>query len=715
MQGLIETAQPAADAAQSSPEQQLRSLFYGNDSSVFKRDGEALLVASEGTLESRAWFLAQAHSAEGEPFFAALSHLDSMQREAPHDPWTLAVRTFFESDVAQAIWMAEKAIAKDSREDILLLCARGIIGQVETEDDQKAFRAFLDRHREKLEVSAQGLALLADSIRNMRPAGERKSPSDAAAALYDRALQMEPANVMAVSGKVNDLAARKQHKEAAELMEESGALLLSEQLQVEYLYSVVPNLADLDDGGKANAIESAGRGMLESREPSEDCVNRLFSNLVKLSEPQAQAIVDLIVQRYPKSKASECAGLKRLIGDFNAQEATPESKKEMAVNLIEFLKRPNPRGEGTEGEAIGTLSRIAFSDGLSTEQLVQVVHLVNSIRPEHTLSFIQSLADRKANLADLERMASVQVERLVNEAAADSLIWRHGLPKMKAFNLKAFWLNFASWQDALGWIYLQLGRLEDAELKLTAAEKLLEMDCSPLGPGRFVDGWQGVMPRVHLARLCIAKGDYTKAEEYLAQAISVTWFTDEHPAIAGYKECYLRKHGSAEGLDAYMVSVSQNERDRRKTATLKERIADAQAIPPFKLTTLDGETVSSDELKGKVVVINFWGVWCGFCVQEMPEFRQFVERYKGNPRIAVLTIDANDAPEKIKAFMTKKNYNFPVLLEGDYLKKANVAKFPTTWFLDTDGRKAFEKVGATKELLEEFTWRVEELIRDANV
>jgi len=712
MQSLIETAPSAADATQSSPEQQLRSLFYGNDSSVFKRDGEALLAASEETLESRAWFLAQAHSAEGEPFFAALSHLDSMQREAPHDPWTLAVRTFFESDVEQAIWMAEKALAKDSREDILLLCTRGIIGQVETEDDQKLFKAFLDRHREKFEVSARGLAVLADSIRSLRPAGERKSPSDAAASLYDRALHMEPGNVMAVSGKVNDLAARKQHKEAAELMEESGALLLSEQLQVEYLYSVVPNLADLDDGGKANAIESAGRGMLESREPSEDYVDSLFSNLVKLSEPRAQAIVDLIGQRYPKSKASECAVLKRLLGDFNAQEATPESKKEMSVNLIEFLKRPNPRGRGTEGDAIGTLSRIAFSDGLNTEQLVQVLRL---IPPQQALTFVQQLADRKANLPELERVASEQVERLVNEAKVNSLVWRHALPKMKAFNLKGFWLGFAAWQDVLGWIYLQLGRLEDAELRLTATEKLLEIDCSPLGPGRFVDGWQGVMPRVHLARLCIAKGDYTKAEEYLAQAISVTWFTDEHPASAVYKECYLRKHGSAEGLDAYMASLSQNERDRRKTATLKERIADAQAIPPFKLTTLDGETVSSDELKGKVVVINFWGVWCGFCVQEMPEFRQFVERYKGNPRIAVLTIDANDAPEKIKAFMTKKNYNFPVLLEGDYLKKANVAKFPTTWFLDTDGRKAFEKVGATKELLEEFTWRVEELIRDANV
>ncbi|MGO9404260.1 MAG: redoxin domain-containing protein [Terriglobales bacterium] len=709
MQGLIETARPAADAAQSSPEQQLRSLFYGNDSSVFKRDGEALLAASKGTLESRAWFLAQAHSAAGDPFFAALSHLDSMQREAPHDPWTLAARTFFESDVEQAIWLAEKAIAKDSREDILLLCARGMIGQVETEDDRKLFTAFLDRHREKFEVSAQGLAVLADSIRNLRPVKEQRSPSDAAAALYDRALQMEPANVMAVSGKVKDLAARKQHKEAAELIEQSGALLLSEQLQIEYFYFVVPNLADLDDGGKANAIESAGRGMLESREPSEDYVDRLFDKLVKLSEPRAQAIVDLIVQRYPKLKASEYAVLKGLIGGFDVQEATPENKKEMAVKLIEFLTRPNPRGPETENEAIRILDRIA--DCLSTEQVVQVFRLVP---PEQALTFIQRLADRKANLPELERVASEHVERLVNEAKVNSLVWRHGLPKMKAFSLKGFWLGFAAWQDVLGLIYLQLGRLEDAELRLTATEKLLDMDCSPWGPGRFVDGREGLMPRVHLAQLCIAKSDYTKAEEYLSRAMSVEWFT-EHPAIAVYKECYLRKHGSAEGLDAYMASVGESERDRRKSATLKERIADAQPIPPFKLKTLDGETVSSDELKGKVVVINFWGVWCGYCVQEMPEFQQFVEKYKGNSRIAVLTIDANDTPEKIKAFMAKKNYNFPVLLEGDYLTKAKVGGFPTTWFLDIDGRKAFEKLGATKELLEEFTWRVEELIPDANV
>ena len=56
----------------------------------------------------------------------------------------------------------------------------------------------------------------------------------------------------------------------------------------------------------------------------------------------------------------------------------------------------------------------------------------------------------------------------------------------------------------------------------------------------------------------------------------------------------------------------------------------------------------------------------------------------------------------------------PVLLDTDYISKAGVSGFPTTWFLGPDGRKMFEKVGGSKHLLEEFTWRVEAMMEIQN-
>ena len=121
--------------------------------------------------------------------------------------------------------------------------------------------------------------------------------------------------------------------------------------------------------------------------------------------------------------------------------------------------------------------------------------------------------------------------------------------------------------------------------------------------------------------------------------------------------------------------------------------------------------MSSNDLKGKITVIKFWGVWCGWCVKEMPEFQEFCNKFKNDPGVAVLTIDARDSVSTVQEFMAKKQYSFPVLLEGDYMPKARVVGFPTAWFVDSEGKKVFEQVGASKELIEEFTWRVSAMMK----
>ena len=78
--------------------------------------------------------------------------------------------------------------------------------------------------------------------------------------------------------------------------------------------------------------------------------------------------------------------------------------------------------------------------------------------------------------------------------------------------------------------------------------------------------------------------------------------------------------------------------------------------------------------------------------------------------MSYLTVDAYDGLDTVKQFMKDKKYSFPVLMEDGYLSAADVNAFPTTWFLDPDGRKAFEKVGSSKRVQEEFTWRVEALL-----
>ncbi len=60
--------------------------------------------------------------------------------------------------------------------------------------------------------------------------------------------------------------------------------------------------------------------------------------------------------------------------------------------------------------------------------------------------------------------------------------------------------------------------------------------------------------------------------------------------------------------------------------------------------------------------------------------------------------------------MKERGFNFTVLLDDGYVnQQAKVTAFPTTWFLDREGRIVFKKIGWTKYLVEEFSWRIEAL------
>ena len=138
---------------------------------------------------------------------------------------------------------------------------------------------------------------------------------------------------------------------------------------------------------------------------------------------------------------------------------------------------------------------------------------------------------------------------------------------------------------------------------------------------------------------------------------------------------------------------------------------DPQPVQPFELKTLDGGSVSSKQLKGKIVVINMWGTWCGPCVREMPEFQQFYEKYEDDSKVEILTINTDPSAKKVRNWMDEYGYDFPVLRDEGYLRKVNIHTYPTTWFLNAEGGIAFVKTGYTGQLVQKFTWRIEALKR----
>ena len=132
-------------------------------------------------------------------------------------------------------------------------------------------------------------------------------------------------------------------------------------------------------------------------------------------------------------------------------------------------------------------------------------------------------------------------------------------------------------------------------------------------------------------------------------------------------------------------------------------------LPAFTLVSLAGDTVRSSALAGHVTVINFWGMWCGPCVMEMPEVQRYWRQVAQDSTVRLLTINNDPDLTALREWMQRRQYDLPVLVDAGYAGRAGVQAYPTTWFVDRAGRIAFSKSGWSEELAEEFGWRVETL------
>ena len=124
-------------------------------------------------------------------------------------------------------------------------------------------------------------------------------------------------------------------------------------------------------------------------------------------------------------------------------------------------------------------------------------------------------------------------------------------------------------------------------------------------------------------------------------------------------------------------------------------------MPDFTLQSSAENNIRLNELRGEVIMLNFWATWCGPCRQEMPEMEKLYNKYKkaGFTILAVNVEDSRNAntKTKIEKFISDNQLSYPILydnekqvvtaLEDQFLRK-NMA-MPTTVFIDRDGNMRF--------------------------
>ncbi|WP_426753336.1 peroxiredoxin family protein [Myxococcus sp. Y35] len=126
--------------------------------------------------------------------------------------------------------------------------------------------------------------------------------------------------------------------------------------------------------------------------------------------------------------------------------------------------------------------------------------------------------------------------------------------------------------------------------------------------------------------------------------------------------------------------------------------------PDFTLSTLAGDTVRLDALRGKPVVVAFWAPWCGVCGMESANLSQ-LRKLAGDSAHVVSVAVAYDDEAAVRRFVQEHDVDYPVLLGDDTVQSAwRVNSFPTVFFVSPEGRVERAAVGYTT--LAGLSWRL---------
>lgn len=118
------------------------------------------------------------------------------------------------------------------------------------------------------------------------------------------------------------------------------------------------------------------------------------------------------------------------------------------------------------------------------------------------------------------------------------------------------------------------------------------------------------------------------------------------------------------------------------------------AAPELTLTDLDGKTVSLQDYRGSVVLVNLWATWCPPCRAEMPTLEAFHRKYKDDG-LVLIGINQEESAELVIPFVREFDLSFSIWLDLNYLaeKKFGTEALPSSFVIDRDGRVRLKWIG----------------------
>jgi len=161
-----------------------------------------------------------------------------------------------------------------------------------------------------------------------------------------------------------------------------------------------------------------------------------------------------------------------------------------------------------------------------------------------------------------------------------------------------------------------------------------------------------------------------------------------------------------------MKFVESSSFSEKKLMQKIESYATANPAPELEMMDWIGqEPIKFEELRGKVVLLDFWATWCGPCRTELPLFQKTMEKYQTDPGVAFLAISTDEDRELVQPYLNNNDYKLPVVFADRIDEHFSVSSIPTTIILNPRGEVVFRMRGFNPN--EDFLVRLSEKIEAA--
>ncbi len=192
---------------------------------------------------------------------------------------------------------------------------------------------------------------------------------------------------------------------------------------------------------------------------------------------------------------------------------------------------------------------------------------------------------------------------------------------------------------------------------------------------------------------------FDRAHEEMTKALAAAPNFPDAIYVDGQILAHLKQDDAAKKRFEQFVKMRPEDDPNRQRALRyinEPELARARMAPPFSIMTTDGQRVSLDELKGKVVLIDFWATWCEPCREALPHMREIAKKFEGQP-LVVLSVSLDEDEQKWKDFVANNGMTWRQYRDGGF--KGPIATLfavraiPQTFTVDADGVLQDQHVG----------------------